>query len=379
MKKNIIIISVVIGILALGAGIYFAWQKSRQQTIPAVSTPFVNEGGIQAPAPAVGATNKLVVVSKNAAIDYWVMNATSTVATSTNLIFYITVNGNIFKINGHEEEIVSDLQISALQGIKASNDGKIVLIKSGSGDNLRFDLFDSSRNVWLKPILEIASADLSPDGKQVVYLTSNGQKSAALMTQEINAPKKKPSQILSINQIDFDLKWLELNKILLIPKPSINYNSEIWQVDVKTKILSRLMSANGLMVNWAKLGETAVRFFSSGRDYTLDFIDNKGNIRGVFQFKTLPNKCLIASPAQIYCAIPRDQDVFSRLIFPDDYLKRAVYFQDSVYLIDFAQNQFYPLFDADEPIIDAANLSVFNGQLLFINRYDGKIYGLEIK
>lgn len=199
-----------------------------------------------------------------------------------------------------------------MREIKASNDGKIVLIKSGSGDNLRFDLFDSSRNVWLQPILGIASADLSPDGKQVVYLTSNGQKSAALMTQEINAPKKKPSQILSINQIDFDLKWLELNKILLISKSSVDYNSEIWQVDIKTKILSRLMSANGLMVNWAKLGETAVRFFSIGRDYTLDFIDNKGNTRGVFQFKTLPNKCFIASPAQIYCAI-RETKTFFRV------------------------------------------------------------------
>lgn len=87
MKKTIIITSIILGVLALGVGVYFAWQKSRQQTIPAAPTPFVNTGGIQVPAPTVGATNKLVVVSKNTAIDYWVMNATSTNATSTNSIF----------------------------------------------------------------------------------------------------------------------------------------------------------------------------------------------------------------------------------------------------------------------------------------------------
>ncbi|MBI5401754.1 hypothetical protein HZB05_02945 [Candidatus Wolfebacteria bacterium] len=379
MKKSTILTIIAIGVLALGTGFYFAWQKSRQAAISVTVTP-VPGSEIQVPSTTGEITGNLTAISKNAVINYWIMNATSTTATSTSLIFYITANGNIFKINGNKEEIVSDLQINNLRSIKVSADGKVVLIKSGSGDNLRFDIYDSSRNVWLQPILGIIAADLSPDGKQIVYLTSNGQKSAALMTQEVGASKKKPSQILSINQIDFDLKWLETNRILFIPKSSVDYQSEIWQVDVRTKTLSQLMSANGLMVNWAKLGETAVRFFSIGRDYTLDFIDNKGNVRGVFQFKTLPDKCFIASPTQIYCAIPRDQEVFSRLIFPDDYLKRAIYFQDSVYLIDFAQNQFHPLFDADEPTIDAINLSILNNnQLLFINRYDGKLYGLEIK
>lgn len=388
--KKIIIISIIVGILALGTGIYFAWRSSLsggEQEMDIFSlltqtpeTPSTSSGQVAAP--------KLKVLSKNEVFDYWIFESVtaSSTATSTALkkqekkIFYISSEGKIYKISDSGEELIADSNIKNLQAIISSNDGNFILIKSSLANRSNFDIYDVSKNLWLPAISNAVSSDFSPDSKRIAYFENIGVKGFDLIIKDLFDVKKKPQKIMTLNLTDFIIDWIDTSKIILSSKPAFEVQSDIFQIDLKTNSISKLFSANGLWVNWSKLSVGGLRFFASGgRNYSFDFIDSSGQKRGTFSFKTMPDKCAISSLAQIYCAIPKNQDVFSTLIFPDDYLKRGVFFNDVIYLINLNENKFNLLYSSDDLEIDAVNLKTIDNQLVFINKYDKKLYGLEIK
>ncbi len=114
---------------------------------------------------------------------------------------------------------------------------------------------------------------------------------------------------------------------------------------------------------------------SQGRTGRLNLIDERGVVLANLDFMTLANKCLISQP-KIYCAIPKN--IPPRTTLPDDYLKRAVYFDDIFYQIDINQNSFTEIPTASQSVIDAVNLKFVGNRLFFINRYDNKVYSLGI-
>ena len=107
----------------------------------------------------------------------------------------------------------------------------------------------------------------------------------------------------------------------------------------------------------------------------LSLIDDLGTVKANLDFTTLPEKCLVSEP-QIYCAIPKS--IPAKTVLPDDYLKKALYFSDLFYQIDITQNSSLEIFEPTDLVIDAINLKLIDGKLLFINRYDNKLYSLEL-
>ncbi len=167
-------------------------------------------------------------------------------------------------------------------------------------------------------------------------------------------------------------------KIILISKPSAFYASLAWVVDIKNKTITSLANEiNGLIIKWSADGKIGLEFSSQpqGRSNSLNLIDNKGAVQANLDFMTLPEKCLILQP-KIYCAIP--QNIPLKSVLPDDYLKRAVYFDDIFYQIDIVQNSFTEISVGAESIIDAINLRLVDSKLFFINRYDNRVYGLGL-
>ena len=292
--------------------------------------------------------------------------------------------------------LVNNFQGGDIQSVRASSDGKFVLIKSGSLPNPRFDILDNVKNVWQPTLSGVYAADWSLTGEKLAYLQSNaanknfdlyikdlsiGGTAASTSTKltAANRSKNSPQKIISLNQADFDLKWAQTNDVFLTPMPSMDYFSEIWDVNLSAKTVSRLTSGNSLIVNWLKFSNLGLKFTSNnGRNYSLSLIDNNDNIKGSFKFNTLPDKCLFNSAIQIYCAIPRDQNIFSNFSFPDDYYKKNIYSKDGIYVVDLTNNRIQALFEKGNPVIDAVDLSLFGNQLLFINRYDSKLYSLGL-
>jgi hypothetical protein len=395
-KKIIIISTVVIAIIALGLGIFFAWQKSSQapieETLPGLVTGTATSTSIIQTKSVAGT---LSVISKNKVFDYWIYTPNVT-STPTKSIVYISPDGVINAITDGKEQRINNLQTSNIQSVKAAPDGRLVYIKSG-GNNIKFDILNLETNIWQPTITDISSADWSLDGTKFAYFQNNpATKGFDLMIKDvnINAPAiiatstkstgnskskvQQPQKIISLNQADFDLKWYETDVIFLVPKASIDYISEIWKINIKTKVISKVTSGNSLMLNWLRFGNLGLKFVGdAGRNYNLALIDNNDNMKGSFKFKTFPDKCLFSSLVQIYCAISKDQSVFLSNNFPDDYYKKSIYFKDGIYSIDLTKNQLTSLFDSNNSI-DAVNLNLFGGKMLFINRYDQKLYSLDL-
>lgn len=394
MKKTIIIVSLILAVSAMMVGIYFAWKKSKAILTPSTITEQpIGERTLNEQSPQVQPfpTQKLKILSNQPVFDYWVFYpvaastiatttvATTTVATTTitheSVIFYLSQDGKIFKINKDgQPETVTNEPILNLQDVKSSLDGKWIIIKYGDLSAPKFTIFNSETNAFEFLPENIVAAAFSPDSKKIVYLETGGD----LVMKELTGAKPKTTKILSINQKDFDLNWILPEKIILTPKPSALYQTSVWIIDTKNKTIAPLNSeVSGLMIKWSASGKVGLEFISrsNGRENSLNLIDEQGNVQATLDFLTLPDKCLISEP-KIYCAIP--ENIPSKTVLPDDYLKRAVYFRDNFYQIDINQNFLSEIFSQAEPPLDAVNLSLVNTQLLFINRYDYRLYQLNL-
>lgn len=388
MNKKILIILTIIGIIAIAIGVYFAWKKYGGDIIPLPSPP----ENPPITVPSINNVQKLKILSSQEIVDYWTRigfsSGTSTVSSGDQgEIFYISSSGAIYKIENNKEEKVSEASFANIKKVKVSPDGSKVAIQYGKLDSnisdvgaiLRIDIYDVSKNIWQSVAGNITAYDWSLDGKKLAYLEKNSKNESDLIIKDFGDAKQKETKIFSLNQIGFDINWVDNDRIIFVSKPAFDVLSEVWEFNIKTKTLSKLMEGNGLMLNWSKFGDSGLKFVANNnRNYSFQLINNKGSVTGNFKFKTLPDKCFISSPAQIYCAIPRDQDVFNSGIFPDDYLKRNIFFADGIYQIDMDKNGFKAIFEENDPVIDAVQLTLFGSKLLFINRYDNRLYQLEL-
>ncbi len=373
----------MLGIIAMAFGIYFAWKKSRQILTPPIASQRQMTDDQRLPPLA---EKKLKIISDQPIFDYWIYRpgfgafATSTgTITGDSIVFYLNQEGKIFQVkkDGEDEAITSE-PIENLQSVKATSDGKYILIKFGDRNFAEFSVFNSESKIFQMLPENTTAAAFSLDGKQIAYLDKTG-----LFIKELAGAKPKTLKILSFNQRDFDLDWILPEVVVLTSKPSAFAKSSLWSLNVKNKTFQPLsiIDFEGLMVNWSVdagvKNKSGLQFNSrlEGREGSLTLINEKGEKQASFNFLTLPNKCFFSSP-QIYCAVP--SEIPAQTILPDDYLKKAFYSNDSIYQIDIDKNSFTEILGAGNPIIDAVKLRFSDGKLFFINRYDNKLYQLDL-
>lgn len=365
MKKTLIIILIFIAILAVGLGVYFAWSKSRQiLNPPLVAAPVVTPSASNQTAQETG---KLKAISDNKASAYWIYRSPS----STD-VYYFNESGQLFKIkDGEDEKIIND-GIGEIKSIAIDKDGKKVAVDSGE-----FTILTISASGLIKESLAGALAvTFSPDSDKMAYLDDKGNFNIMDYSAKLRSPKTTKILTMSVN--DPVLSWIAGDKIILSSRPSAFYINESWIIDINKKTIAPFSNARGLTLNWSSDGKEAIKFtVDASFNPSLSLIDNTNSIKANFDFSSLPDKCFI-SAAKIYCAISQSNNLIGRLILPDDYLKRKVYFNDFIYEINRQDNNLQALYSGGNIAIDAYNLTAVGGEIFFINRYDDRIYSLEL-
>ena len=366
--KKIIPFIIIIAILSLGVGLFFAWQKAK---------PFLKPPLTPAPTAEELLKQKIKTLSDKEVFDYWV----KTSVTSTE-IFYLSLDGKIFKAGEGENEEINGQNINNVQQIKPSNDGSKILIKSGGTASPAFSIFDVQTKIWQPLDAGIIAADFSPAEQKIIYLINNKTGSGDLVIKDLaTKAKQKTTTIMSLNLKDFDLNWIEKDLVLLIPKPSALLKGEAWLISLKDKTIKLFTSGEGLMIDWQKNKYQGLKIIVSKKQLVMSLIDKNGQEK-TLNFSTFPDKCSLADSSQLYCAIAISQSVpIQALILPDDYLKKAVYSNDIVFKIDTASPTSTPeeiLFSPDEAPIDASKLTKVGNSLLFVNRYDNKLYEFNL-
>ncbi len=372
MKKTLIIIIIIIAIAAVGVGVYFGWKKSKE-----ILTPSISPGEVSSNLPSQ-AVLKLKALSNEFVVAYWADS-------SLENIFYLSSDGKIFKTNQNSEEAISDQAMGDVKKGEFSADGKLVLVEFSNLGVSKWNIFDLENKKWLILPSTITAASFSSDGGKIAYLQNNLKGYSDLFTNDIANFKKgggefskKQIKILSLNQEDFDIKWINSNKVLLVSKMFTEAETEIWSIDLKTKNITKFLSGSGLILSFSKFGDLGIKFSANLNTPKLSLIDGNGKKLADFGFYTFPQKCFIAGRSNIFCAVPNDQSVFDRVKFVDDYFKRAVFSNDNFIQLDLNGNKLETIALGDSQSIDADSISFYGNKFLFINRYDNRFYSLAL-
>lgn len=359
--KKIIIIGLVVLILA-GAG-FALWKfyprptATNQQT-----TGEPKENKTELP-------SRLLAVSSVSIIDYWIKEFNSE-------IYYISSEGIMYANKSGKENKINGQAISNLNYLIPSADGASVIAVFGSINQKMFSIFDTNTKSWRPLPASTESADWDPtSNNRIAYLKTDGQISSINV---LTLSDKKSKEIIKLAQKDFDLDWISPKTIYLKGKPTSETTVSLWSLDIDKKTIKPIIQDTpGADTKWSKDGSVGIKLLNGvSINLTItQIIDQNGNSIALLDNIALPSKCLPEKDI-IYCAVPRNITSNNSLL--DNYLKRKLYTTDDIVAIDLNGSVTDVLLDGDEVTIDAENLQKKGNQLLFINRYDQKLYSLEL-
>ena len=372
MSKLLKTLIITLSIAVIAAAVYFLFLKPETPTPSQLKG--LGVGGEQdvsenteseTELPTESQSKNLESLGSFTILDFWIDK-------SNGNLYYLDSSGQIFETTGQNKEgsNVSSQTLTNFNHLQPAPDGSAAIAEFNYPQSPTFSVFDNKTKKWqLLPTKTIAAA-WSPDSKEITYLDDKGLK-------VLNLGTKKSRDVMALSQKDFKINWVSKSQILLSDRPSADFPGSIWSLNPTTKTLTQLLqNKDGLMVKWSPSGDQGIAFYNSGNNPTTVLIDNNASTLRTFSFVTLPEKCYINTP-KIYCAIPKSVPKHATL--PDDYLKRALYFEDGIYLIDLETETIVPIFEEENLPIDADHLEVHQNKLYFKNRLDGKLYKIDLE
>lgn len=365
MKKYLKILSAILLVGAIGGGIYWFFQKTPagQNFIGSVFPGTSKNGGLGNNS-ADSAKEKFQIISAEPIFDYWINSKTGS-------IYYLNEAGQVLKKSDGSEELVNSQTLPKLNRLSASSDGGFAIAKFNYPDAITFSIFNTVTNSWQPlPAGTIAAAWSPTNSQELIYLDDKALKILNLVSQ-------KTAEVMKLTQKEANLDWVNDSTVFLSVPAATEIVSTLWTIDISKKTLLPLFKEQfGLTANWSKNSDLGIKLYNLKGKPFLDLVDKKGTILDTFNFKTLPEKCSF-NKSKLYCAVPKNISEAVRL--PDDYYKKAVYFEDAIYLIDLSGAGVSEL-TANLPItIDAEHLEISGGKLFFKNRLDDKLYSLRIE
>lgn len=319
--------------------------------------------GPQEEAPTTALPEKLNALTDIPIFDYWVNK-------KTGVVYYLAEAGQVVKIQNNTQEIVNSQTLNRLNSVASSYDGSYAAVKFNYPAFPTFSIFNTTTNNWQPLPPKTIVVAWSPNSQEILYLDDK-------MLQISNLATQKNREVLKMTQKELDLKWISDSNVLISENPSIEFPSTIWILNLKNKTLLPLIEKeSGLTTQWSNDGEIGIKLHNQNRTPITSLIDKDGTTLAALTFITLPSKCLIEND-KAYCAVPKN--IREGIVLPDDYYKKAVYFDDNLYLIDLSAGSSKVLLENSDTLIDAEHLELHNNALLFKNRLDGKLYSLEIQ
>ncbi len=355
---QILIVATIIAAV-VGAG-YIFYTAFLKPATPVATPTQTNGTGI-----TTAATIPIKAVSTKAVYDYWFNYKTSA-------IYYLSKDGEVVKTFGDRKDAaVSKQTLTDFNKVIASPDGTKIIAVLGYPTAPFFAVYDTAANTWERLPNGMVAATFDPTSQKIAYLQSSASAGGLYI---FNLADKKSVKIMSMLTVDGDMMWRNKDEILLSQKPTRLANGETWVINMAKKTLNKLTrGATALMEAWSD--DLGLKLATTEQKLKLLLIHSSGAELSTLPFVTIPSKCAFQD-ATLYCAVPTVLPVRANL--PDDYLKEKIYTLDQIISFNTDTREGAVLFDGSLPI-DATNLSVQDKQLLFKNKYDEKVYSVELK
>lgn len=354
------ILAVVAVIAVAGYFFYtmFLAPTTQQQTVNS------EQGTVRASSRAPAAAVK--PISQFAALDYWVNS-------KTNAIYYLTEDGRVMKTFGDgKDEEAGKQNLPEFNRLIAAPDGTKVIAVFGYPLATVFALYDTAANSWERLPADTLSAAFDPASTRVAYIRASAN-SANLYI--LTLADKKSKQIMPIGFLGDELVWRSADEIILTDAPTGKIAAPMFLLNISKKTLTDLSrGAPALAMLWGAEGLGLKLAPSATEAGELILTHSSGVDLLILPFVTLPSKCALTE-ALVYCAVPTEFP--ARAALPDDYLKEKFYTEDSIVSFNANEKTQTEVLGAGAGSFDAEHLTVRGNEVLFRNRYDGKIYSVK--
>lgn len=214
----------------------------------------------------------------------------------------------------------------------------------------------------------------SEDGADQVFYLENGTNISAGSVSTFK--NSSISKIFSSSFTEWLPQFPNKNLVTLTTKPSATVVGHLFFVDVKTKVLTKILGGQkGLTTLTSHDGKFVLYAETKGDRPELSIYDIAKKTSHQLYLQTLPEKCAwgIKNISIVYCAIPQGLQTAQ---YPDQWYQGLVSFSDIVQEIDiktFTTRKILVPKDFNAPQFDIINpsLSSDDGYLLFMNKITG--------
>ncbi len=194
---------------------------------------------------------------------------------------------------------------------------------------------------------------------------------------------KNAKSILNTRLKDVRLRWINEEKISISTAPSGLAQNILYYTDINNpKMIKVLSDIYGLTYKWSENGSKIIFSQTDEKGKNLKLMSANGSGLNItdLKTKTLPEKCVFLSDnINVICAEP--QEIPQEAIMPDDYYKKLVITNDTLWKINTETSKKDMLYSFAEDInFDVSELYLTKDEkyLYFINRTNGFLYRLEL-
>jgi hypothetical protein len=391
-RRILILIGVILVLCILAVGFYFLFSQKSASTTTSGTTGTLPLTGNQTVGTTSGSessstANTLAksfgVISNEPVLSYFI--------TPANVVDIIQPDGEIDQITNGTMTVLNSLQIQNIISASFSYDGAKILVTFGDPSNSQTSIFDIASKAWTPMPAGWSSPTWSPSDYRIAYTTASANHIETFATVDVSHPKNQPVVLASLHAEDLSLAWPIKNQIIIQTKPSIVVNGSAWLLNAQNNTITPItLNALGLETLWGGITPgtstpMALQFSVTNTDGEnnplLSIMDYSGNTIQKLKFLSLPSKCdfsITTSTSYLYCAVPRDQIDFSEAALPDNYNQLALFTADDIYRINLSTGMTDTLFSDSSQNFDVSNVSFENNTLFFVNRYDQKLYGIQL-
>ena len=292
------------------------------------------------------------------------------------------------KSTGHVYEMYLDTKIqgkisnSTIPGVyETIFDGSAssIIYRYPSSDNKSITSFLASLGGKDSAFLnsDILDISLSPDKSSFFSIIKN-TKGVIGVVKSFN--ETKTNQIFTSSFSEWLPQWVTTQNIFLTTKPSYMVEGSVFNLNIKTGILSKLFGGVVGLTTLSNNDGTSILYGASlNTGPTLNIFNIKNHTSIDLGIYGLPEKCIWSSDnVNIYCAIP---NTILGTQFPDSWYQGLVSFDDRFIKINTNTKEVLTLANSsNETPIDGTKLFLNKeeSKLFFINKKDYKLWSLEL-
>lgn len=217
----------------------------------------------------------------------------------------------------------------------------------------------------------ILQAVASPEGSQIIRLTSDPTSALISTTTPVNTKKV---DVLRTPFREWILSWPTAKTLYAQTKASAQVPGFLYKIDTTEKKFRRVLgNINGLTTLVSPNGTYILYSQNSGNEFITKLLNTKTNTTQNFSLRILPEKCVWLQNEDLICAgntsVPEAQ-------YPDAWYQGIVSFSDQLYHIYSGTALYETLYDSTDRVFDMTNLTVDEGThvIYFINKPTGVLW-----